>query len=284
MRDIAAYYGMSYRAGLKKATLHSRFSELRFVIDKRESLINTVTVHLSRAPVLWKREIVLSEGDFRLLLEPLLRPKAMPQRQVKRIMLDPGHGGTDRGASGKRYHEKDIVLQLCNKAARMLRAKGYIVGMTRRNDTTLKLSQRTALAKQWKADLFVSVHANSSASTSVKGIETFLVTRQGNTSTYGSKIRKHACPGNRFDIYNTRVAYEIQKALVKNTGGVDRGIKHAQFLVLRNAPCPAVLIETGFISNVAEETALGSATHQDKLVSGLVNGILAYQRAVSNEQ
>ena len=281
LRDIATYYGMTYEPTKQQARLHSQYSDLRFTTDRRGSILNKVSVHLSHAPAIWTTEHALSEVDFRLMLDPILRNGALPRGNVRRVSIDPGHGGADQGAKGKRYPEKAITLQVAQRLARLLRARGYHVYLTRPGEQTVSLSNRTAAARACRADLFLSIHANSTGSSTVKGIETFLVPPVGTCSTYNSKPHRRRSNGNRFDRENARLAYEVQKSLVRRTGGQDRGVKHASFLVLREAPCPAVLVETGFLSHRAEENALGSAAYQEKIARGLEDAVVAYHHAVA---
>ena len=284
LRDIATYYAMTYEPGKKQARLRSRYSDLRFTTDRRESTLNKVRVHLSHAPGLWTTEHVLSEADFRLLLDPVLRSKALPRKTVRRICLDPGHGGADQGAKGKRHAEKTVTLQVVQRLARLLRARGYHVYLTRTGDTTVSLGRRPSSARACRADLFLSIHANSTRSSTVRGVETFLLPPVGTSSTYKSKPHRRRANGNRFDRENARLAYEVQKGLIAGIGGVDRGVKHASFLVLRDAPCPAALVEMGFLSHRTEENALGSGAHQEKIARSLETAVVAYHRAVAGSR
>ena len=278
--DVAAYYGMQYASSGESARLSSRYSQLSFTRHRREAMLNDVAVHLSHAPTRWKGNLMLSSADFRLLLDPILRREAVSARTVRKIVLDPGHGGRDPGTRGARALEKDLTLEFARRAARRLKTAGFDVRLTRTSDSGLSLSQRVRQARWWSADLFVSLHTNYVGSSSVRGIETFLVSPQGTPSTYGNKLRTHASKGNRHDHANARLAYEIQKNLIQQTGAEDRGIKHANFQVLRDAPCPAVLVETGFLSNRREEMKLVNPDYQERLASGIAYGILAFKRAV----
>lgn len=282
LRDIAAYYSMTLQASGKDVHLSSRYSRLAFTVDKRECVLNRVKVNLSLPLALYQREPVLSEQDFRLLLDPILRWRALPQADPTRIMIDPGHGGADPGATGKRLRcrEKDITLQIASRLATALAQEKYLVGMTRRSDAKVARPERCSKARQWKADLFISIHANTVAACSVKGLETFILAPKGTPSTYGKRPNQTADSGNRYDKQNARLAYEMQKNVVAATRCVDRGVKHAQFDVLRDAPCPAVLVEAGFLSNATEEQRLGDALYQAKIVTGIVAGIRSYCNTV----
>ena len=276
LRDVAAFFGMEYRCSRGKASLRSAKTGAVITVDEREAQVNRVTMHLSFAPVLHGAEPFITESDFRLVLDPVLRPLALPKVNPVRIMIDPGHGGGDQGTSGKMFREKQINLQIARRLQTELRRYGYTVGLTRTGDTELGLTQRSAIAKAFKADLFISVHANSTANRKIRGVETFVFNPQGTPSTYGSSVSKSAVGANRFDRLNVRLAYELHKALTAATGYADRGVKHAKFMVLREAPCPAVLVEVGFMSNPTEEQQLGTLAFQEKIVRGLAAGVLGY--------
>ena len=151
--------------------------------------------------------------------------------------------------------------------------------MTRAADSTLSLQARAGLCEKFRPDLFISVHCNAASQKTINGIETFAMTPAGCASSSDSRPSSARGSGNAFDKNNYRLAYEIQKALVRNTKAEDRGVKHARFFVLRNATCPAVLIETGFISNQREGALLNRADYQAKIVNAIVLGILNYRRA-----
>jgi len=271
---------MAYHPGKQEVRLTSEYSDLRFTIDRRECVLNTVKVHLSLAPCLWKENPTISETDFRLLIDPILRPKCLPKGTVTRIMIDPGHGGRDHGATGRKFREKDITYSVSRALAEALRKEGYTVSMTRGGDSTVALDRRAKLARSWRADLLISIHANYVATKSVRGVEVFLCTPKGTPSTYGGKPSQSSSVGNGFDKQNARLAYDVQKEFIAAVKAKDRGVKHARFLVLRDAPCPAVLVEMGFLSNAEEERLLGSSRHQQKIVGGLLKGIRRYQQGL----
>ncbi len=279
--DVARYYGMSLRHHHKSSYLSSQYSLLQLTQGKRQSELNNVTVHLSYAPLEWGRSALVSFTDFQLLIDPVLRNKGLPRRQVRKIVLDPGHGGRDHGAAGARFKEKDINLQIANRVMRILQHNGYQVHLTRGGDQYLSLDARTAYARRLGADLFVSLHANSVGTSSVSGIETFFLTPEGTPSTYSTAVdSKRTSVGNTFDRENARLAYEIQKHTIERTRARDRGIKHSAFAVLRNSSCPAVLIEMGFMSNPTEEGNLANSRYQNNLSAGIASGIAAFAEAV----
>jgi N-acetylmuramoyl-L-alanine amidase len=233
----------------------------------------------------WKGNPILSNADFQLLLDPILRYRCLPRSGIKRIVIDPGHGGKDPGTHGKtlKKKEKDIVLALAKQLRSELVKLGYEVHLTRATDKAVSLSGRPAVAKRLQADLFISLHANYVETTSVAGIETFRLCPKGTTSTYGNNTNGKTRTGNACDRRNTRLAYEIQKALVDAANATDRGVKQAAFAVLRDAPCPAVLVEVGYMSNGREEKLLANATYRAKLAQGIAKGVAAYHRAAAHQ-
>ncbi|OGV77231.1 MAG: hypothetical protein A3K19_07075 [Lentisphaerae bacterium RIFOXYB12_FULL_65_16] len=281
LRDVATYYAMRYAPQKGLTVLSSGRSRLDFTIDKRECALCGVTVHLSFAPTVWQTETVMSERDFLLLLDPILRGAAVPKQKVSRIMLDPGHGGRDVGGIGKLYQEKTITLALSRRLTEKLEKYGYVVNATRTSDVEVDLERRAPLAENWRADLFISLHCNLTEASEVKGVETFLVAPEGTPSTYSNSPKVKSCSGNRFDKQNSRLAYEVHRSVVAAVGARDRGIKHAQFAVLRSAPCPAALIEIGFLSNRDEEKRIGSADHQDKIAAAIAAGIVKYRQSMN---
>lgn len=278
--DVAAYYGMQFHHDGDDVKLTSRYSDLRFTIDRRDATLNGVRVYLSRAVDSWRQRPLVSEADFRLLIDPILRHQAMSKRPVKRIVIDPGHGGDDQGSAGKTQKEKQLNLLVARRLYILLRQRGYTVYMTRNSDRTLPLETRVKQVRYARADLFVSIHSNAVATASVRGIETFLLTPEGTPSTYGTEDKSAADVGNTFDRENSRLAYEVQKELIRYTRAEDRGIKHANFVVLRDPPCPAVLVEMGFISHAAEEQKLASSRYQQCIAQGIADGIVAFDQAM----
>ncbi len=179
------------------------------------------------------------------------------------IVIDPGHGGTDPGAisvNGRR--EKDLNLAIASKLNEGLLDKGYNVIMTRDGDTNLGLYGRSGLANEYFADVFISVHGNSIA---------------GNKGINGLEV--YYWPQNRSNI-KTYEQYPFAKAIhdeiVKATGGTSRGIKTNSFVVIRETKMPAVLIETGFLSNPEEENLLFNGDYQNKIVEGIIKGVESY--------
>lgn len=186
-------------------------------------------------------------------------PAAVPQANNGRrtVVIDPGHGGVDPGAIANGRQEKVINLQIGLKLENRLRSLGYNVLMTRNSDNSLRLADRTAYANRVGGHVFVSIHANSFPFSSAKGVNTFY----SNGSSNGR-----------------RLASLIQNGVVNNTGASNRGIGvHWSGLhVVDKTIMPAVLVEVGFLSNLAEGDRLANDGYQNQIVDGMVEGINKY--------
>jgi len=219
---------------------------------------------------------------------------------VKRIIIDPGHGGRDYGAPGriKGIHEKAIALQIGKRLARKIRKEIKCeVIMTRNNDKFLTLEERTAIANTKNADLFISIHTNANRDRRVYGIETYFLNLATDKDSILVAARENATSTKNISdlqvILNdlmqnskinesSRLAAYIQVSMYKHLKkkGYSRikskGVKQAPFYVLLGAQMPAVLIETSFISNKRECTRLINPKYQERLCEGIVFGIKKY--------
>lgn len=173
------------------------------------------------------------------------------------IVIDPGHGGRDKGAVWGGVRESDLNLNTANKLEYYLRRAGYKTVMTRRSDTYLSLVKRAGIANSYRNALFVSIHYNATRETWVHGGETF-----------------HS--GSRQGRY---LASSIQTNLAQNCRVKSRGARYGRFTVLHNTNCPAVLVECGFISNSAERARCKTSSFQDAAARAILSGIERYDRA-----
>lgn len=280
LRDVANYYGMRYFVQQKVCGMYNSNTKVLLNYEKREGTINGISVHYLYNPLFYGSDAFISEQDFLLFIDPILRSNSAPPHRMKVILIDPGHGAQDNGGSGMYYREKDIVLQISYRVGRLLQERGYTVYLTRKTDTFIPLDGRVDLARNAKADIFVSIHANI-GSPSAEGIETYCVTPSGAPSTNDRQHKTGSTErGNYFDLNNARLAFEIHKGMVTRTRANDRGVKHARFLVIKNAVCPSVLIETGFLSNQKEERLLANPDYQQRLAVGIAEGIINYHNSL----
>lgn len=279
--DVAMRHNMRFARTKTARVLTNRTDRLTVYQEKRYMFLNGVRISQCFSPILRAGTLYVSSLDLARTLDPLLGSRKGFRHSIRTIMLDIGHGGKDRGAAGKSSFEKDITLRLGRRLAAVLRACGYRVIMTRNSDLYLDLDQRSALQRRYDADLFLSLHINSAADRSVRGIETFCLTPAGAPSSNGGKVVWTKYNGNAFDSNNIVLAYNIQRSLLSRTGAVDRGVKRARFAVLRDIRCPGALIEVGFLSNRQEELNLNSAAYIEKLARGIADGVIQYHHSLS---
>ncbi len=283
LRDVATYYGMECFVWKDHTVLSSKYSKLIFYSDKRSAELNGVSVSLLFAPFTRGIQSFINYADFLYTVDPLLRSAALIGQKPKVIVIDPGHGGKDKGGAGTHFAEKNIVLSMAKKLSTLLQRQGFRVVLTRNNDTTVSLQQRVNRARSVKADLYISLHANIAADKQVSGVETFCMTPAGTPSTYSNSPSNNKESGNLFDQNNMALAFYIQQGLIKRTKATDRGVRRARFYVLRNVNCPAVLVETGFLSNRNEESKLNTNWYQNLIVRGIAEGILRYHRRLIHQ-
>ena len=219
--------------------------------------------------------------------------------KIGRIILDPGHGGHDTGTIGPNgLYEKDLVLDVAKRLGEMITERlGSEVIYTRTDDTFVPLGARSAIANQKQADLFLSIHANSSPSKKTRGVETYYLSFTTDREALELAARENA--GSQESIHqlqdlvkkialNEKVdeskefAAEVQAALSDSAGKQkDRGVKKAPFMVLVGARMPAVLAEVTFLSNPQEAKLLRSKAQRQKLAEALYTGIRKYADTLS---
>ncbi|WP_270939987.1 N-acetylmuramoyl-L-alanine amidase [Romboutsia lituseburensis] len=176
-------------------------------------------------------------------------------RDFYKVFIDPGHGGSDNGASAFGKFEDELSLQIAKSVELKLKQKGIQVKMSRTSDVFIPLGERAQMANTYGADAFISIHLNSSSNESANGIETYHHTQKTSHRPYSTGIHNNA---------------------IKSTQGRDRGVKSANFVVLRETNMVSSLFETGFISNAQENNKLSDPVYQDKLAVSIANGIESY--------
>lgn len=261
-------------------TFRNEYTELTFELNSRRIRVNGAVVWLHEPILAGRRDWQIAAVDIEHVVDPLLRPnRALAKVGFQRIMIDPGHGGTDPGARGELGTvEKDLVLEISLRVAELLRRAGNEVHLTRARDEFISLSNRVDRAKEIEADLFVSIHFNSAANREAKGTETFVLPAAGFPGTSDQAVHPPPprLPGNAFDPGSQLLAYAIQRNVLKRTGNEDRGIKRARFYVLREAPCPAVLFEGAFLSNPGDARNLHRPEYKEQMARGIAEGIIDY--------
>jgi len=226
--------------------------------------------------------------------------------KIGRIVLDPGHGGHDNGTVGPEgLREKDLVLDVAKRLGALIEDRmGSEVIYTRTDDTFIPLERRTEMANEAKADLFLSIHANSSPMRSAAGVETYYLSFTTSKTALDLAARENA--GSEETVYDLQdllqkialkdkveesrdFAARVQTALFalsakSNSHAKDRGIKKAPFVVLIGASMPSVLAEIGFISNAHDESTMKRADYRERIAEALFKGVSGYASTLSHSQ
>ena len=222
-------------------------------------------------------------------------------RSKKVIVIDPGHGGKDSGATGNGYMEKNIVLEIGLELAEQLKAMGYTVHMTRSTDVFIELKDRTKFANDKMADLFLSIHANAIPKgadvNAAYGLETYYLSPgrseramrvaalensedMGEMGAFGKLSFLNVLNTEKI-IASNKLAIDIQKGVLNNLrkqfpNVKDNGAREAPFWVLVGAQMPAILLETGYISNPDESARIADHKYQKWMVEGMIDGVKHY--------
>ncbi len=176
------------------------------------------------------------------------------------VMIDAGHGGVDVGATRNGNHEKDITLPMSFQLGRVLQQMGYAVAYTRTEDVEIDLEPRVKMAENANASVFVSIHVNAldASSSEVNGVETY-----------------HA-PGSSL---GNSLATLVHQQIIAGTGANDRGVRSARFYVVTKTSMPAILVETGFITNPSESSKLLNPNYQGRMVEAIARGVDQFLRS-----
>jgi N-acetylmuramoyl-L-alanine amidase len=222
---------------------------------------------------------------------------------VSRIVIDPGHGGYDPGATGKDVTEAELVLDVALRLEKLLeKLPGVEVVLTRRTDEYVPLQERTALANREGADLFLSIHANASESGLARGVETYFLNFANNLSAASVAARENAASGqamaalpdlvkmialnNKLD-ESRDLATMVQRSMIERLRGAnktvkDLGVKQAPFVVLIGAAMPSVLTEVSFVTNPQDAKQLRSSSYRQRIAEALSNAVRKYQTSLKS--
>lgn len=178
-------------------------------------------------------------------------------QNFRTVIIDPGHGGQDKGGQWGLVYEKHLALDTSVRLESHLRRMGYRTVMTRRSDYFITLPRRVAIANRHRNAIFVSVHYNYTWKQDVSGIETFY---------------------HRAD--SKRLAQFVQQGMLRRTRAVDRGAKFARYYVIRHSNIPSILVEGGFVSNRQERERVKAGWYREAVARGIAEGIERYRRSL----
>jgi N-acetylmuramoyl-L-alanine amidase len=281
--NIAKFYGLP--TGIapveKRIRIDNGTNSLEFQLDSREVMINGVRSWLCFPVTEKDGHYLVSRVDLSKSLDPQLRPQRIPNLgQFKTVVLDPGHGGYDKGATSGYGCEKDFALDVARDIRPLLEAKGIKVKMTRNSDIFVPLELRARIANAAKDSIFVSIHFNPPEAI-----------RQGFKfpHTAGARPLDDALALRFMNMEEQSgdapsLALDVRSSLVVgHFSEYDRGIKRARFAVLRLTKIPAVLVEGGFLTERGESRLIAQSAWRAKLAQSIATGIVNYKGLVDHK-
>ena len=231
--------------------LYPEVDSIYYVLSNSNFLIRSFHMHLLRdflpSPL---------RGAVLAALAILFSAAGASAENFSRVVIDPGHGGDDRGGRTGKVYEKHLALDTALRLEHYLLASGYRVTMTRKSDTFISLSRRAAIGNRYRGSIFVSLHYNYTWKRSVSGLETYY---------YSAKSRP--------------LAEAIQDGMLRRVKASNRGVKFGRYHVLRASRNPAVLVECGFVSNSRERSRMKKGAYRDAVARGIAEGIANYKLA-----
>ena len=289
--NIAKFY--SFPAGVPfgggKIGLEDVNRSLEFTLDSREVMINGARNWLCFPVIEHEGKFLVSRMDLAKTLEPQLRPQRIPNLdRVQTVVLDPGHGGYDKGATSNYGYEKDFALDVARKLRPLLQAKGLRVIMTRESDAFVPLELRARIANAANNPIFVSIHFNATdRDPNATGFEIYSLTPRGAPSTSDDSVAlsfMNMQAGSAVDAQSVELSACIYHSVLGHIPEFDRGIKRARFAVLRLTKVPAVLIEGGFLTERGESRLIANKDWRAKLAQAISVGIENYKALADNKQ
>ena len=269
----------------KAIVLENAKVEMRLNCGAHECLMNGVKFVFTHSVIDIGGKPHVSRMDLAKLIDPVLRPNYIKNAgDFRTVILDPGHGGHDPGATNPLGTEASYNLRLAKRIKPLLEARGFRVVMTRESDRFLSLQERVNLANAVRENaIFISIHFNAGGS-HARGIETFTLSPPG-VSHYGRGLVASdnlARAGNQHDSANIALATSVHGSMLHRLGKhtFDRGIKRARFTVLSGVRHPAILFEGGFMSHPREARLIANEAYQNALAKGMADAVVKYRFAV----
>ncbi|MFA5411162.1 MAG: N-acetylmuramoyl-L-alanine amidase [Candidatus Omnitrophota bacterium] len=294
-----------YDTFTRTALLSKDAHEISLSVGDTLIVVNSKPTHLRHPMDIYQGQVVVPYRFKEQILdvlfkEPLARARArFPIAAVKKIVIDAGHGGNDPGAIGRTgLREKDVNLDIAKRLVNLLKDEGVEVVMTRSGDTFVSLERRVQIANNSGADIFISIHANANRVKALNGLEVYYVSPRVSDSqraldsakatvldldrSYFSSptLNLKATLWDMIYTYNRAESIELARSICRRiTSDVNTkvlGIKGAGFYVLKGAQMPAILVETGFLSNREEERLLRNGYYRQQVAEAIKDGIGSY--------
>ncbi|MDQ3314902.1 MAG: N-acetylmuramoyl-L-alanine amidase [Verrucomicrobiota bacterium] len=265
-------------------------NQLEITLDSREAIVNGVRNWLC-FPVIRHSDgkFLVSRIDLAKTIEPQFRPQMIRNfGRIKTVVIDPGHGGPEKGAGSSYGNEKDFTLDVALKLRPLLQAKGYNVVMTRDRDMLVPLHERARIANATRDSVLISIHFNATdANPAATGFEIYSLTPRGAPSTQDNHLLEHFLnmqAGSPVDAPSLVLSTSVYHAMLGHMPEFDRGVKRARFAVLRLTNIPAILVEGGFVTERAESRLIARPEWRGKLAQAISVGIDNYRGLVERRE
>ena len=235
--------------------------------------------------------LMLASFVWLQFLWPASRPQVdvqipAPEGPFAVVVLDPGHGGQDSGTIKAGLLEKDLTLDVAQRAKRLLQLQGLATLLTRTGDTHVPLADRAAIANAQSKCVFVSIHFDDAARPAAAGVQTYYAARQilmaKPAVSWLPFLQRAALEAANAE--SQSLADRIQEALVTHTQAVNRGTSPQQFFVIANVRHPAVLVEGGFLTNSDEVNKLATGDYRERIAAAISDGVLRYREALRQQE
>ena len=298
------------------AVIDGRFQRLArpLLVRQKGKFVDAALIQSHLLPFISEGKRVWLKEEIRRAFSKVRNPVCALERPVRRVFIDPGHGGAEDGGVRNKMKEKDLVLSFATLTAMELKKMGFEVHLSRNKDEAVPLDLRPTLANEWKADVFVSLHANTSPAKYVRGVETYIlssdatddearklaVKENSTLATINRKSSRQLTLDNiLWDIGQTAflqdsavLAASIQNQVFASArktfplkgkkGWRNRGVREAPFIVLSRSAMPAVLVELAYLSNSKDRALLGTKKFQRTLAKAIADGVKKYSEHCSS--
>ncbi len=289
--NIARFYGFAGEVTPENKTirLDNGTNQLEVTLGSREAIVNGVRNWLCFPVIESEGKFLVSRIDLAKTVEPQFRPQMIRNLgKIKTVVLDPGHGGVEKGAGSSYGYEKEFTLDVALKLRPLLQAKGFNVVMTRERDEVVPLHQRARIANATRDSIFVSIHFNATdANPSATGFEIYSLTPRGAPSTNDNHLAPHFLnmqAGSPVDAPSLVLSTSVYHAMLGHMPEFDRGVKRARFAVLRLTNIPAILVEGGFVTEREEKRLIAKSEWRAKLAHAISVGVGNYRDLVEKRQ
>jgi N-acetylmuramoyl-L-alanine amidase len=289
--NISKFYGLPAEVAPSGAQikLETVKNPLEFIRGSREVIINGARSWLCFPLLEHDGKFLVSRTDVAKTIEPLVRPHRVANAgKIRTVVLDPGHGGYDKGAICRYGSEKNFALDVARQLRPLLQSKGLRVIMTREGDYFVPLEVRARIANAARDSIFVSIHFNATdRDPSATGFEIFSFTPRGAPSTSDNWVTSTSASvqaGSQVDAQSMALSACIYHSLLGHIPEFDRGIKRARFAVLRQTKVPAVLVEGGFLTERGESRLIAKKDWRGRLAQAISVGIENYRALAVKKQ